>query len=141
MEEIITPVAQVVENHDVRLVVIEDDKFLRQLIMRKLTKEGFIVVEAEDGATGLDAIRSELPQLVLLDILLPGMSGFDVLAEIKNDKKLAGVPVVMLSNLGQKEEIERAKSLGATDFLVKAKFTPGEIVTHIKGILKDSFAQ
>jgi DNA-binding response OmpR family regulator len=135
----VLPIAQVIENQNVHLVVVEDDKFLRDLIVRKLTKEGFIVVAAEDGEIGIDAIRKELPQVVLLDILLPGISGFDVLEQIKKDEKLKDIPVIMLSNLGQKEEVDRALLLGAKDFLIKAKYTPGEIVTHIKDILKESY--
>jgi two-component system, OmpR family, alkaline phosphatase synthesis response regulator PhoP len=133
------PVARVVENRSVHLVVIEDDKFLRNLIVRKLTKEGFVVVEAENGKEGLAAMRKELPQMVLLDIILPGMSGYDVLEEIRKDEKLAGVPIIILSNLEQKEEVDHAQSLGVKEFLIKAKFTPGEIVEHIKKILKESY--
>ena len=133
------PVARVVENRAVHLVVIEDDKFLRDLIVRKLTKEGFVVTEAPDGEAGLKAMREHLPQLVLLDILLPGMSGFDVLEAVHKDEKISSIPVVVLSNLGQQEDIERAHSLGAKDFLIKAKHTPGEIVTRVKEILHELY--
>lgn len=135
----VVPTARVVENHGVHLVIVEDDKFLRDLIVRKLTKEGFVVKEAENGEIGLEVLREDPPQLLLLDILLPGISGYDVLAEMKKDDRLAGIPVVMLSNLGQKEEVERAQSLGAKDFLIKAKYTPGEIVERIKAILGELY--
>lgn len=131
--------ARLVENHNIRLVIVEDDKFLRDLIVRKLSKEGFLIREAENGEAGLELLREDPPQLLLLDILLPGMSGYDVLEVIRKDEKLAHIPVVMLSNLGQKEEVERARSLGAKDFLIKAKYTPGEIVVRIKSLLNEIY--
>ncbi|OGZ45081.1 MAG: hypothetical protein A3J54_04365 [Candidatus Ryanbacteria bacterium RIFCSPHIGHO2_02_FULL_45_13b] len=129
------PVARAVENQSVKLVIVEDDKFLRDLIVRKLSREGFLVWEAKTGEEGLRILQESPPQLVLLDILLPGMSGYEVLEAMQKNEKLKSIPVVILSNLGQKEEVERAESLGAKDFLVKAKYTPGEIVTRIKDIL------
>ena len=133
------PTARAVEHNNVRLAIIEDDKFLRDLIVRKLTNEGFEVKEAETGEDGLEVLRKTPPQLLLLDILLPGMSGYEVLEAIKKDDKLRNIPVIMLSNLGQKEEIERAESLGAKDFLIKAKYTPGEIVARVKEILNELY--
>lgn len=133
------PVARVVKKHRADLVIIEDDKFLRDLIVRKLTQEGFQVREAENGEKGLEVLREDLPQLLLLDIVLPGINGYDVLIEMKKDERLASIPVVVLSNLGQKEEIERAQTLGAKDFLVKAKYTPSEIAARIRTLLKEIY--
>ncbi len=133
------PTARAVKHDNVRLVIIEDDKFLRDLIVRKLTMEGFLVKEAETGEEGLEMLREEPPQLLLLDILLPGMGGYEVLEAIQKDEKLRGIPVVMLSNLGQKEEVERAQALGAKDFLIKAKYTPGEIVARVQQILGELY--
>ena len=138
-QQSVIPAAQAAGNKGVKLVIVEDDKFLRDLIVRKLTTEGFLVREAESGEQGLEVLREDPPQLLLLDILLPGMSGYEVLEAIRNDEKLKSVPVVMLSNLGQKEEIEKAESLGAKDFLIKAKYTPGEIVTRVKEILGELY--
>ncbi|OGZ44367.1 MAG: hypothetical protein A3J55_03325 [Candidatus Ryanbacteria bacterium RIFCSPHIGHO2_02_FULL_45_17b] len=122
-----------------KLVIVEDDKFLRDLIVRKLSSEGFLVKEATTGEEGLQVLREDPPQLVLLDILLPGMSGYEVLEAMQKNEQLKSIPVVMLSNLGQKEEVARAESLGAKDFLIKAKYTPGEIVTRIKEILNELY--
>ena len=121
------------------LLLIEDDKFLRELVTKKLVKEGFTVLEAADGETGLAMLRQNMPQLLLLDLLLPGMDGFEVLKEIKSDKTVSSIPVVVLSNLGQQEDIDMAHNLGAKDFLVKAKFTPAEIVQKVKEILGSSY--
>ena len=114
------------------ILIVEDDKFLRELIVRKLTKEGYNVSEAIDGEEGLKKIKEEKPDLILLDLILPSIDGFEVLAKIKKDEALAKIPVVILSNLGQAEEIEKGFRLGAVDYLVKAHFTPGEIIEKIK---------
>lgn len=120
-----------------KILIVEDDRFLRELIARKLIKEGYEIVEAVDGEEGVKKVKDEKPDLILLDLILPGMDGFEVLAKIKDDPKTSLIPVLILSNLGQKEEIEKGLKLGAVDFLVKAHFTPDEIVEKIKRILKE----
>jgi DNA-binding response OmpR family regulator len=119
-----------------KILVIEDDKFLRELIIRKLTGEGYEASEAVDGEEGIKKIKEKKPDLILLDLILPGINGFEVLSRAKEDANLAQIPVIILSNLGQKDEIEKGLKLGAIDFLIKAHFTPGEIIGKIKAILK-----
>jgi len=119
-----------------KILVIEDDKFLRELIAKKLVKENFTVSEAVDGESGMKKISEEKPDLVLLDLILPGIDGFEVLSRAKLDSFLKDIPIIVLSNLGQKEDIERCMSLGAADYLVKAHFTPAEIVEKTKLALK-----
>jgi len=119
-----------------KILVVEDDKFLRELISRKLSGEGFEVSEAIDGEEGIKKIKEEKPALVLLDLILPGVDGFEVLSKIREDPNMAQTPVIVLSNLGQREEIEKGLKLGAIDYLIKAHFTPGEIVEKIKNALK-----
>jgi DNA-binding response OmpR family regulator len=118
------------------ILVVEDDKFLRELMTQKLIKEGFKISEAVDGEEGLKKIKEEKPGLVLLDLILPGIDGFDVLAKMKEDPEISQTPVIILSNLGQREDVERGLKLGATDYLIKAHFTPGEIIEKIKNIIK-----
>ena len=118
------------------ILIIEDDKFLRELIVQKLVKEGFEISEAIDGTEGIKKIKVEKPALILLDLILPGIDGFEVLVKMKEDPLSASIPVIILSNLGQKEDVERGLKLGAVDYLIKAHFTPGEIITKIKSILK-----
>lgn len=118
-----------------KILIVEDDKFLRELMAQKILKEGYDVLEAMDGEEGLKVIREEKPDLVLLDLLLPIMDGFELLAKIKEDAVLSKIPIIVLSNLGQKEDVEKALSLGAKDYMVKAHFTPTEIAVKIKGIL------
>ena len=118
------------------ILIIEDDKFLRELITQKLIKEGYEVSEAVDGEEGMKKVKEEKPDLVLLDLILPGIDGFEVLSKMREDPALASIPVIILSNLGQKEDVERGLKLGAIDYLIKAHFTPGEIIEKIKAALK-----
>lgn len=118
------------------ILIVEDDKFLRELISQKLLKEGYKVSEAVDGEEGIKKVKEEKPDLVLLDLILPGIDGFEVLSKMKEDTALAQIPVIILSNLGQKDDVERGLKLGAVDYLIKAHFTPGEIIDKIKTALK-----
>ncbi len=118
-----------------KILVVEDDKFLREMITRKLDRENYEVVQAVDGEEGEEKIKEERPDLVLLDLILPGIDGFTVLERVKQDPEVKDIPVIILSNLGQKSEVERGLSLGAIDFLIKAHFTPGEIIEKIQETL------
>ncbi len=120
-----------------KILVVEDDKFLRELITQKLSREGYDVKEAVDGEDGVVKAKEEKPEIILLDLILPGIDGFEVLAKIKEDPELENIPVVILSNLGQRDDVERGLKLGAVDFLIKAHFTPGEIIEKIEKIMKD----
>lgn len=118
------------------ILVIEDDKFLRELIIQKLVKEDFKVSEAVDGEEGIKKIKEGKPDLILLDLILPGVDGFEVLSQMKKESTLASIPVIILSNLGQKDDVEKGLKMGAVDYLIKAHFTPGEIIDKIKAALK-----
>lgn len=118
------------------ILIIEDDKFLREMMGKKLEEEGYSVSMAIDGEEGIKKIQGEKPDLILLDLILPGIDGFEVLERMRKDADLAKIPVIILSNLGQKEEVERGLSLGAVDYLIKAHFTPREIIDKIKKVLK-----
>ncbi|MFH1510015.1 MAG: response regulator [Candidatus Nealsonbacteria bacterium] len=118
-----------------KILIVEDDKFLRELISQKLLKEQYDVSVAIDGEEGIKKIIEEKPDMVLLDLILPGIDGFEVLTKMKNDPTVSNIPVIILSNLGQKEDIERGLKLGATDYMIKAHFTPGEIIEKIRSIL------
>jgi len=119
-----------------KILIVEDDKFLRELIAKKLSEEGFIVEEASDGEEGIRKIKEGRPDLILLDLILPNIDGFEVLEKIKEDLETKPIPVIILSNLGQKEDIERGLKLGAFDYLVKAHFTPGEVIEKVRNALR-----
>ncbi|OGD23381.1 hypothetical protein A2Z10_02145 [Candidatus Azambacteria bacterium RBG_16_47_10] len=104
-----------------------------------MRKEKFQVIEAVDGEDGLKKTVSEKPHIVLLDLILPGADGFETLKRIRAEESVAQVPIIILSNLGQKDDIEKGMQLGATDYLVKAHNTPGEIIDKIRMILARSY--
>ena len=124
---------------DFSVLVVEDDRFLRDLMVRKIQKEGFEVYDALDGEMGLQQAKEKKPHIILLDLILPGMDGFEVLKELKSYGPTANIPVVILSNLGQKDDIDKGISMGAKDYLIKAHNTPGEIVDKIKEVLSDTY--
>lgn len=119
----------------IKLLIIEDDLFLLNMYASKFELEGFDVVLAEDGEKGWKTTIKEIPDIILLDIMMPKMNGFEVLEKLKSDDRVSRIPVILLTNLSQKDEIERAMNLGAADFLIKAHFRPSEVVEKIKKLL------
>jgi DNA-binding response OmpR family regulator len=119
----------------IKILLIEDDPFLLSMYTTKFELEGYLVVAAEDGEKGLKLAKETKPAIILLDILMPKMNGFEVLEELKRDQKTKSVPVIMLTNLNQRDEIERGMEMGADDYLIKAHFMPSEVVGKIKKIL------
>ncbi|MCX6722105.1 MAG: response regulator [Candidatus Staskawiczbacteria bacterium] len=119
-----------------KVLVVEDDYFLRDLMAKHLSKAGYKVSQAIDGSKGLEAAKEEKPDVVLLDLLLPEMDGFEVLEKIKKDPAISNAIVIILSNLNQRADMEKALRLGAADYMVKANLTPEEIVQKIKGFDK-----
>ncbi len=119
-----------------KIVIVEDDKFLGGLVSKKLIDEECDVRHIESGELVQALVESEIPDLIFLDLLLPGMSGFDVLAELKKRDKTKDIPVIVLSNLGEREDIKRGLDLGATSFLIKASMTVDSIVAEASRILR-----
>lgn len=119
-----------------KILVIEDDKFFQTLVTKKLIGEGYEVLTASDSNEALAILEKEKPNLIILDLILPILDGFEILSIVKKDEKTKDIPVIILSNLGQKEEVERAIALGANDFMIKVNFTPEEIAGKIKSFLK-----
>lgn len=121
----------------IKILLVEDDTFLVEMYTTKFELEGFSVISAEDGQKGLDLAKKEKPNIILLDILMPKMDGFAVLDSLKKDKDLADIPVVLLTNLGQKDDVKKGFEKGAVGYLIKAHFMPSEVVEKIKKILKE----
>jgi len=118
-----------------KILIVEDEPILSDLLFQFLNEEGFEVKMAQTAEEGIKRAKEFFPDLILLDILLPGKSGYEFLLEIKKDEKLSLVPVIVLSNLGQEEEIQKSLSLGAKEHLIKANLTLEEIVKKIKEII------
>ncbi len=117
------------------ILLVEDDKFLSEMYVTKLIENGFDVETAGDGEAALEKIKEKKPDLVLLDIVLPKVDGFEVLRVIKNDESTRDIIVIALTNLGQKEEVEKGLKLGADNYVIKAHFTPTEVVARVKKLL------
>lgn len=118
-----------------KVLIVEDDKFLSEMYAAKLTEAGFEMDAAYDGEEGLKMINDFKPDLVLLDIVLPKMDGFEILRLVKANPDFKNIKIVALTNLGQKEEVEKGLSLGADDYIIKAHFTPTEVVAKVKKLL------
>ena len=119
-----------------KILIVEDDTFISRMYEAKLSSLGYQVKIAENGQDGLRLIKEWLPDLVLLDLILPILDGFEFLKQIKADNNLKNIPIIVLSNLDQKENIEKGISLGASDYIIKAQFTPSEVVEKIEKCLK-----
>jgi len=122
-----------------KILLVEDDQFLSALLKTRLEKEKFNVILAHDGTEALEALRNNNFDLILLDIILPGKSGFDILEEAYGDPQLSdkkSIPVIIISNLGQESDMERGKELGVVDYFVKARISIDELVRKINGYIK-----
>lgn len=124
--------------NNVKIVWVEDDKFLSGMIAQRLAPTGAKLVNVADGANAIEVIKTEKPDMVVLDLLMPNVDGFTILEKIKADESTKMIPVVVLSNLGQKEEIEKCKNLGAEEFIVKASIGLDEIIPRLHASLLKS---
>jgi CheY-like chemotaxis protein len=118
-----------------KVMWVEDDNFLSEIIARKLLNEKCVLVHAFDGEKALALAETEQPNIILLDILLPGIDGYQILSRLKGNSITKNIPVILLSNLGQKNDIEKGKTLGAARFIVKATVTLDEIIDEIKEVI------
>jgi len=116
------------------IMVIEDDRFLSSLVKTRLEKEGFVVIQAFDGEEAINLLRKEPPDLIVMDLVMPKVNGFEVLQSISIAPQLEKVPVVILSNLAQDSDIEKARQLGAKEYFVKVKISIDDLVQRIKDL-------
>lgn len=115
-----------------KILIIEDEEILLNLLKKKISEEGFEVHIAKDGEAGLKIMKELKPDLVVLDIVMPKMGGFEVMEEMRKDKELKEIPVIIVSNSGQPVEINKAQELGARDWLIKTEFDPQEVVEKVR---------
>jgi len=127
-------------NSKPKVLIIEDDLDIANVYSLKFEKENFDVFVAADGEAGIKKVKTWLPNMILLDIMLPKKDGFEVLKSIKADDKTKDIPVIMWTNLSQTEEARKAKTLGAADYLVKVFNMPAEVVEKAKEQMNLSIA-
>jgi len=117
------------------ILIVEDTEVLRRMYSDRLAQDGYRVLTAANGAEALSTLRSDTPALILLDLIMPVMSGLEVLDLVKRDPRLCDVPVIILSNLGQEEDIKRGIEMGAVDYLIKNDARPNDVAARINSIL------
>jgi len=123
------------EKYMTKILLVEDEKSIRDLYEIKLTKSGFDVVTAEDGGKGWELAKKELPDIILLDVMMPVMNGFEVLKKLRENKETADIPVIILSNYGEVDQMTQGFLVGATDYLIKAEHTPSDVVDIVNETL------
>ena len=124
------------DNSKHKILIIDDDEFLLDMYATKFKEEGFEVGVARGGKEALDKIKDGIcPDIVLLDVVMPGMDGFELLQTIRKENLIPASKIIILSNLGQKEHLDRGKSFGVKDYIVKAYFTPSEVVKKVNTVL------
>src|SRR3989344_1037407 len=123
------------EKKERKIVLVEDDSLMSSILATHLIKEGFAIVSVTNGTQAFERIQAEQPSIVLLDIVLPGVDGFNVLQKLKQEESTKSIPVLILSNLGSEEEIQRGMDLGAEAYLVKANSMVEEITSKVREIL------
>lgn len=120
------------------IMIVEDDSFVIDIYQTKLVQEGFTVISAVDGIEAEKKLKEgAAPDLILLDIVMPNKNGLEVLEDIKKDEKFKNIPIILLTNLSQKEQVDKGLGLGANDYLVKSHFTPSEVLEKINTYLKN----
>lgn len=123
---------------DTKILVVDDDPFILDMYVMKFKEQGFQIETATDGKTALEKIEIAKPDIVLLDVVMPKMDGFDVIKKIKENKTPRTFKILFLTNFGQKEDVERGMDLGADGYIIKAHFTPSEVATKVKELLNIS---
>ncbi len=115
-----------------KILIIEDEEILLNLLKDKLTELGYEVQVALDGEQGLEGVKEILPDLVLLDLVMPKIGGFEVMEKLQEDDSTKAIPVIIISNSGQPVEIDKARQLGAKDWLIKTEFDPQEVIDKVR---------
>lgn len=117
-----------------KILLVEDEELILGLLQKKLTNEGYSVITAKDGEEGLKKLKKIMPKpdLVLLDVMMPKMGGFEMMEKMVKEKELKSIPIIIVSNSGQPVEIDRAKKLGAKDWLIKTEFDPQEVLKKVQ---------
>lgn len=128
-------------NKTKKILIIEDEQILGEIILNKLSSEGYQVFLAHDGDLGMQKMAELKPDLILLDLIMPKKNGFEVLEEMQKLDTLKNIPVVVISNSGQQSEIERIVRLGVRDYIIKAQFSPDEVIEKVRKYLNQEYKE
>jgi len=118
-----------------KILIVEDDNFVAEVYSTKLLEMGHEVIIAQNGEEGLNALEENIPDLILLDIIMPVMGGIEMLEELKKKEEWKKIPVILLTNVGEKDSIQKVQNLGVQDYLIKSHFTPAEVIEKIDAVL------
>lgn len=124
------------EAKDFTILIVEDDKFLVDIFATRLKSAGYNVLVANDGESGLQVATEHHPHLILLDVIMPQMDGYEVLAKLKQQDMTKDIPVILLTNLGHEEDVEKGLKSGAAGYMIKAQYTPTEVLNKVKEVLE-----
>ncbi len=117
----------------IKILLIEDDKFIRKALQAGLSKAGFTILVASDGQEGLELLKKEKPNLVLLDLIMPLKTGFELLEDVRmGTEEIKKIPIIVMSNLGTNEDINKCKSLGAVDYFIKSDMPLSTVIEKVK---------
>jgi two-component system, chemotaxis family, response regulator WspR len=121
-----------------KILIVEDDNFVAEVYFAKLSEMGFDSVLAQNGQEGLEVLKKNKVDLILLDILMPIMDGMEMLNEVKKNEEWKNIPVILLTNVGEKESIQKVREMGVQSYLIKSHFTPAEVIEKIEEVFKDT---
>ena len=122
--------------NETKVLIVDDDEFLLEMYALKFKESGFIIEVAKNGEEAVQKAKEVSPDVILLDVVMPKMDGFDVLRVLRKENIASKAIVLILTNLGQKDDFDRGMKLGATDYIVKAHYTPSEVVKKVQSLLK-----
>jgi DNA-binding response OmpR family regulator len=117
-----------------KILIVEDDAFIRDIYGVKFTNEGFEVILAENGIEAVRKLEDVTPDVILLDMIMPYMDGMEVLKKIKDNQAWKSIPIIMLTNISEKEKISQGKEFGVNEYLIKSHFTPAEVVEKVNNL-------
>ena len=121
-----------------KILIVEDDNFVAEVYLAKLTEMGYEAILAQNGEEGLVALKKDKIDMILLDILMPIMNGMEMLEEIKKNEEWKNIPVILLTNVGEKESIQKVREMGVKNYLIKSHFTPAEVIEKIESVFKEN---
>jgi DNA-binding response OmpR family regulator len=124
-----------------KILIIEDDRYISKMYQLKLSLDGFDVQVADNGRIGVEKVKEFKPDIILTDILMPELDGFEVIKAVKAEEESKSTPILIMSNLGQEDHIQKGLELGALGYIVKSQYTPSKVVDKIKEVLAGKFEQ